>query len=166
MVLTLVVWSCNGTTPVNGEQEEEEEDGENEVTFPDSDLEAVIREAINKPEGAILVSDLEGLISLYAYVRNITDLTSLEYCTSLTQLNLQLNQIGDISPLASLVNLTELWLNSNPISDISPLASLTNLMFLQLMFNQISDISPLVSLTNLTHLVYRTCCFVLVADIT
>ncbi|MFC2062339.1 leucine-rich repeat domain-containing protein [Chloroflexota bacterium] len=120
------------------------------VTFPDANLEAAIREAIDKPEGLIFTSDLDGLTSLKT--KGITDLTGLEYCTNLTELDLVWNQITDISPLASLTKLTALDLRQNQISDISPLASLTNLTDLSLDNNQISDISPLANLTNLNDL--------------
>ncbi len=122
------------------------------ITFPDSNLEATIREAIGKPEGPILSSDLEALSSLDAAGRDITDLTGLEYCTNLAELSLEMNQISDISPLSSLTNLTELYLGVNQISDISPLSSLTNLTEVYLGANQITDILPLTLLTNLSEL--------------
>ena len=114
------------------------------VTFLDPNLEAAVREAIATPEGPIYPSDLEGLTYLSASGKNITDLTGLEYCTSLTELYLGDNQISDISPLANLTNLTHLGLGGNQISDISSLANLTKLTRLELWTNQISDISPLV----------------------
>ena len=150
------------------------------VTFPDANLEAAIREAIDKPEGLIFTSDLNGLTSLKT--KGITDLTGLEYCSNLTELVLDYNQISDLSPLASLTKLTVLHLScwtyrsgtqitdlsplqnltkltrlhitgsGNQISDISPLSSLTNLTDLYLHSNQISDLSPLASLTKLTVL--------------
>ncbi len=122
------------------------------VIFPDSNLEAAIREAIDKPEGPIYASELEGLSPLDASGRNITDLTGLEYCTNLTKLDLCYNQISDISLLASLPSLRSLNLGGNSISGITPLASLTNLTSLRLDDNQISDISLLASFTNLTIL--------------
>lgn len=120
--------------------------------FPDSNLEAVIREAISKPEGPIYTSNLESLTHLTAQGRGISNLTGLQYCANLTMLYLWDNQISDISSLASLTNLTDLRLFNNQISDISPLASLTNLTTLCLGANQISDISALASLINLIHL--------------
>ncbi len=125
---------------------------EEEVVFPDANLEALIREAIHKPTGSILTSDLEALIYLEASEKDLTDLTGLEHCINLVRLQLTKNQISDISSLASLINLNELWLRENQISDISPLASLTKLTMLHLKENQISDISPLASLTKLTSL--------------
>jgi len=121
--------------------------------FPDSNLATAIWAAIGKPADAILPSDLEVLSSLDAAKGGITDLTGLEYCTSLTELDLHENKISDLSPLASLTNLTKLDLDYNDrISDVSPLANLTGLTSLGLNRSQISDISPLVSLTNLTVL--------------
>ncbi|MBA7525851.1 hypothetical protein ES705_18009 [subsurface metagenome] len=163
LVLAIIA-TCVGC----GDEGPTDETGTDEtaVTFPDSNLEAAIREAIGKPEGPIHTSELEGLSFLAASRRDITDLTRLEYCTNITHLSLAYNQVSDISPLASLTNLTWLHLGMNQASDISPLASLTNLTWLSLAYNfvppeedapgaagkQVSDISPLASLTNLTHL--------------
>jgi hypothetical protein len=122
------------------------------VNFPDANLEAIIRQAIGKPTGAIFDTDLEELTSLYAYGSAIGDLTGLEYCTNLTALLLYYNQITDICPLAGLTNLTWLYLYGNQISDISCLAGLTNLTRLYLTYNPIIDISALAGLTNLTDL--------------
>jgi hypothetical protein len=115
------------------------------VTFPDAKLDAAIRETIGRPTGDIYQSDLEGLISLNASDKVISDLTGLEYCINLTMLDLSYNDdISDISALSSLTNLTWLDLSCNRISNISPLSSLTNLTWLGLYNNWISDISPLV----------------------
>lgn len=124
---------------------------ETAVTFPDSNLEAAIREAIGKPEGPIHTSELEGLSFLAASRRNITDLTRLEYCTNITHLSLAYNQVSDISPLASLTNLEWLYLQKNDISDLSTLTGLTNLWELHLSDNNISDISPLVENSGLSQ---------------
>ena len=98
-----------------------------EVAFIDPELEAAVRDAIAVATGPIYSSDLGELTQLDASARNITDLTGLEYATSLTTLNLVSNQISDISPLANLTNLTlGLWLSHNQISDISALANLTS----------------------------------------
>jgi internalin A len=122
------------------------------VTFSDANLEAFIREALNKPEGDIYSSELAGLTSLNIFQRNIIDLTGLEYCTNLEMLWLDFNQISDLSPLSGLTNLWFLTPSINQISDVSPLAEMTNLRYLALSMNQISDISPLAGLTNLLWL--------------
>ena len=150
-------------------------DGNPVVIFPDPNLEAAIRKAIDKPIGDIYQSELEDLTEFSAEKGDIVNITGLEHCTnlrsldlslnhiisdisplagltSLIELNLWHNQISDISPLASLTSLIELTLGSNEIGDISLLASLTNLTLLDLGYNQIGDISPLANLTSLTSL--------------
>jgi len=126
------------------------------VAFPDPNLEAVIREAIEKPTGPIYESDLEGLTSLSATYKDIADLTGLEYCINLTWLDLRNNRISDISALAGLTSLTYLNLDYNSISDVSHLANLTELKWLYLSRNMISDISPLGNLTGLLFLYIHT----------
>jgi hypothetical protein len=69
------------------------------ATFPDPHLQARVREAIEKPVGDIYRSDLTGLTNLSANSEGITDLSGLEYCTSLTYLSLWRNKISNISPL-------------------------------------------------------------------
>jgi hypothetical protein len=123
------------------------------VTFPDPNLQAAIRQAIGKPAGDILQSDLDGLTYLNASYRGIADLVGLEHCTNLAFLNLSNNQIINLSPLVGLTNLTYLYVDTNQISNLSPLAGLTNLIHLPLECNQISDISPLSGLTSLTSLI-------------
>ncbi len=93
------------------------------VSIPDPNLEAAIRHRIGKPQGPILISELEELTSLSASDKNITDLTGLEYCINLTDLYLSHNQIIDVSPLSSLTNLVALTLSDNQIDDISPLVA-------------------------------------------
>jgi len=128
------------------------------VIFPDKNLEAVIREAIKKPSGDILGSDLLSL-TLLKYNGSgksddqmIKNIEGIQYCTNLTSLNFGGNQISDISGLAGLKNLTTLFLYSNKITDISALAELTNLNTLWLGDNPITNISALAGLTNLTTL--------------
>ena len=145
------------------------------VTFRDANLEAVIREAIGKPSGAIHESDLRPLKSLNAADKGISNLSGLEHCVRLTNLYLDKNEISDISPLANLhyligvslggnrikdvsplaagsVCMMNLWIGNNQISDISPLAKLTRLQWLTLHGNQITDISALANLTLLGSL--------------
>ena len=123
-----------------------------EVTFADPNLEAAVRNAIAIAAGPIYSSDLDELTHLDASAKNISDLTGLEYATSLMTLDLVNNQISDVSPLAGLTSLTTIDLWFNQIVDIWPLAGLTNLTTLNLVNNHISDISPLANLTSLTGL--------------
>jgi Leucine-rich repeat (LRR) protein len=97
------------------------------VSFTDANLQAAIRQAINKPSGDIYQSNLQDLTELNIPGMMISNLAGLESCTNLTYLNLSVNQISDISSLASLTNLTSLYLNQNQISDISPLVTSSGL---------------------------------------
>ncbi len=162
LLIGMGVGACGGgeVTPPDGEEEEappgeEEEEAPPETSiFPDENLEAAVRDALGKPEGeAITVAELVGITTLQAAGCDITDLTGLEYCTSLTGLQLIGNQISDISPLSSLTDLTFINIYDNEISDISPLVNLTSLTRLRLggemWGNNISDISALVENSGL-----------------
>ena len=126
---------------------------QDEVNFPDPILREAIRDAIG---GGDITQDKLDLLTSFSYgeetLPDVTDLTGLDHCTSLTWLQLYQNQISDLSPLSSLTSLTWLWLQFNEIIDLSPLSSLVNLEYLYIGSNQISDISPLSSLTSLTEL--------------
>jgi len=122
------------------------------LTFPDSNLEAAVRETINKPEGPIYMSDLFPVIELAAMGKGISDLTGLEYCVNLVELQVGDNNISDLSPLAGLTNLRALGLGGNSISDLSLLAGFTSLQALWLGDNNISNLSPLAGLIDLQRL--------------
>ena len=119
--------------------------------FPDKNLEAAVRDALDKQQAdeEITADELANLTTLSAESSDITDLSGIEYCTNLTELDLSNNKISDISPLSSLTNLTVLNLNMNRISDISALSNLTNLRWLNLKDNLINNILPLVKNSGL-----------------
>jgi Leucine-rich repeat (LRR) protein len=140
--------SCEFKIPLIGNKPIEQ----SEVKFPDPNLEAAIRAAINKPEGAIYAVDLEGLTELDARNRHIKDLTGLQYCSNLKQLCLMDNQIIDVSPLSGLTKLEILGIGNNQITDVLPLSGLGKLESLSLWSNKITDVSPLSGLNNLNWL--------------
>ncbi len=101
----------------------------------------------------------------------ITDLTGLQACTSLTELNLGMNQITSLTPIAGLTSLVYLDLGmgfdpmesdaeldpfftgANLITDLSPLAGLLNVEYLSLMGNAgIADITALSTMDSLSIL--------------
>ncbi len=123
-----------------------------DVSFPDANLEAAVRDALRISEEGITVDDMATLSVLDADDRGISDLSGLEHAVNLRDLDLEDNEISDLGPLANLTNLRDLDLEDNEISDIGPLANLTNLRDLDLEGNKISDISPLANLTNLRDL--------------
>jgi hypothetical protein len=121
-----------------------------EVVIPDANLEAVLRAKTEIPDtGPIMSEDLSMIQTLVGINKEIVDLTGLEYCVNLGELDLSINNISDIGPLAGLASLTKLYLTDNNISDISPLAGLTSLSWLHLIDNNISDVSPLGGLNEL-----------------
>ena len=122
------------------------------VSFPDTNLEGAVRDALDKPEGDITTDDMAALGVLDADDEDIGDLTGLEHAVNLRDLDLDSNKISDLGPLANLTGLRSLDLESNEISDISPLAGLTDLRSLDLDGNQVSDLGPLANLTNLRDL--------------
>jgi len=122
------------------------------VLFPDTCLEAAVREHANVPEGDIYYSALLGLSSFQAEARDITSLSGLEYLRNLEHLHLQHNHIRFLWPLQHMTNLRFLYLWSNVITDIDPLSGLTGLQSLHLDINRISDIAALSGLTGLRQL--------------
>jgi len=91
---------------------------EEEVIFPDSNLETVVRSQIGKRTGNIYPSDLQGLAGLAASNQGIFSISGLECCTNLSGLDLYENQISDISPLAGLTKLRHLGLTVLSISEM------------------------------------------------
>jgi len=134
--------------------------------FPDRKLRTAVREAIKKPVGFIMASDLLNLTYLYAYGKGIKDIRGLEYCTNLKGLylgshsvdgTLYGNSVSDLKPIENLTNLTGIDLSDNQLddSDMVHLEKLKRLTSLNLNSNQISDISYLVSaLAELTQLTF------------
>lgn len=123
------------------------------VTFPDANLEAALRDALEKPAGDIHRSELTLLQNLQAPRRGITNLAGLEHCQNLRVLNLQENAIASIANLADLIYLTDLNLRGNALTDVSPVAGLTDLNLLDLGANQLTSIAPLGSLTRVQVLI-------------
>ena len=125
------------------------------IPIPDPNLEAAIRAAIGKPTGDIMHSDLAGLGSLAANYMGIVDLSGLEYCTCLGDLDLRNNSITDISPLAGHPEMRYLDLGGNQIASIPPLPGLDTLFWLFLDHNQINDLSNLPTAIEITTLGYN-----------
>lgn len=120
--------------------------------FADPNLEAAIRETINKSSGPVTPGDMLALAVLKADDKSISDISGLEHATNLKHLYLGNNLIGDLSPLAGLESLEELWLDHNEIYDISSLSGLTGLKTLHMNHNLIAGIAPLADLSGLQAL--------------
>lgn len=122
------------------------------VSFADANLERAVRRALKKPEGPLMVADLDSLVRIDAEEQSIKSLDGIEYCTALDTLRLWGNEIEDLSALSGLPSLSFLNLGNNHIENISALSSLTDLKWLSLWNNDIEDISPLSELPKLTFL--------------
>src|SRR5262245_925510 len=117
-------------------------------TFPDKNLEAVVKEALKETK-PLTDESLSRLFVLEASGKTIKDLTGLEKCKNLSQLKLSNNQIADLKPLKDLTELQSLDLASNKIADLAPLAGLTKLQYLELTNNPVAKLDPLAKLTKL-----------------
>ena len=131
---------------------------EKTVVFSDPLLEAMVRAAMNKPEGDITLAEAEAVTELKLGVdwqqepapnTQIKDISGLENFKNLETLDLHFHAITDISPLAGLTKLTNLSLGGNPVADIKPLSGLANLGSLTLFNCQAQDYTPLANLTGL-----------------
>ncbi len=135
------------------------------IVFNDDVLESMIRAAINKPEGDVLVSDALNVTQLDLSMDGndwsnprIHNIEALKYFTNLNSLAmnwaLQNNGNGvDLTPLSGLTNLESLLICCNDIRDVSPLKPLVNLRSLWIWgCRYISDISALSNMTNLLDL--------------
>ena len=121
--------------------------------IPDPNLRTAVREGLGLDIGEDFAQEqLEDLIALDGFYRDITDLTGLEQATTLTSLELTGNSISDLTPLAGLTTLTTLLIGDNYISDITVLEDLIELTTLNLEANIIDDITVLENLTELTTL--------------
>jgi len=125
------------------------------VRFPDPGLEVAVRNAIHRPCGDILNTDLIGLEVLGTDAWPIANLEGIQHCIDLTYLSGGRGQIRDISPLSALGNLTHLYWNDSGIANINPLSGLSKLEVLSLPDNDIVSIGGLSGLANLTKLDLR-----------
>ena len=141
-----------------------------EVSIPDANLAAAIRETLGLPPGAPLTTHaMLALTRLKARNRGISDLTGLEHAVNLIEVDLEeeyisgegyvnSNAIFNVSPLGKLTQLKGLNLTGmSGLSDISALARLTQLKWLFLGSTGVSDVSALAHLTQLARLtLYHT----------
>ena len=123
------------------------------VNIPDANLAAAIRSTFDyASDRALTKFDIARLPYLHVWGGGVTDLSGLEYASSLNLLNLTGNPIRDLSPILKLPNLKLLYLSHTQLNDLSQVAALNQLTHLALSANEISDLRPLASLTQLEDL--------------
>ena len=122
------------------------------IEFQDSNLSAVLREAIDQPNGDLRLHKLLTIVKIEASGREIVNLEGIQHLRKLESLKLRENNITIIDQLRYLTRLRELDLRDNSVSDISPLEKLINLESLNLRNNPVTDLSPLKKLVQLIDL--------------
>lgn len=104
-----------------------------ELTLPNKALAACIRFSLEIAEDApITTAAAASLSSLDIEGYQVENLTGLENCVSLRELNLIDGQITVLAPIQHLTKLETLWLNGNTITDLTPLQHLTSIQHLGL----------------------------------
>ena len=100
------------------------------MTIPDPGLNAVLREALQKPEGPLTEQDLLSLTNLNADGRGITGVEGLESDPNLVALRLDSNFLTDFPLAGALTNLTKLNLFNNHLTNFVVPSGLPNLSLL------------------------------------
>ncbi len=126
-----------------------------EGIFPDKNLETVVRQYVfekRNNEEPLTEKDVENIAIVVGKGKGIKDLTGLEKCYSLAQLDLENNEISDLSAIRELTNLQSINLAKNKIEDISSLSELTKVQYLHLADNQVADLNPVEKMQNMRSL--------------
>lgn len=85
------------------------------LTFEDANLESSIRQAIDRPSGSIMLTDVLELKELDASGRQIVSIQGIEKLINLETLDLSYNQIKNIDALDDLKKLKQLYLQYNSV---------------------------------------------------
>jgi internalin A len=146
------------------------------VTFPDPNLEAAVRDALQifVPTNIYQTNlSATSFTNFSANGRGIVDLTGLQYATNLTWLQMQgsFGQPGltNISLLTNFQKLAYLEIPFNRITNASPVAGLTNLSYLDLGWNRDAtdnSIRDASFLTNLRRLGWLSVSYLRLTDLT
>jgi hypothetical protein len=122
---------------------------QNQVTFPDPQLEAVVRDALSKYSGSITSNDMAGLVFLGNFnalqgTLPIRNLTGLETAVNLESLYLPKSPLTNVTALSMMPRLRELEVSFTGITNILFVSALTQLESLWASGNNVQDASPLI----------------------
>lgn len=95
----------------------------NIVIFADSNLEAVIRNKINKPTGTLYKSDVEGITRLEIRNAGVTSLDGIENLSNLQGLGVLDNSVYDIDSVKYLTKLDTIALRSMQLKNMDEIIS-------------------------------------------
>lgn len=125
---------------------------------PDPNLYAAIQQVLYQsqilanPNDPVTPENLATLTSLDLESAGVTSVEGLQYCTSLTWLEIGWNSISDLSPIAGLTGLNYLDISGNPVTSLAPVTALTQLTTLDASDIQATDFAPVTALTALNYL--------------
>ncbi len=122
------------------------------VSVPDPELNAAIRQTLQKPNGPLTQQDLLSLTNLNACCRNISSVEGLEAAQNLATLFLDKNQLTNFSLASPLTNLTYLDLSVNSLANVAIPSGLTKLNTLILQANLLTNFNLPAGLTALRKL--------------
>lgn len=163
-------------TPVQTEEASEQTAAEyapdTVIEFNDDVLESMVRAAMGKPEGDILVSDAQAMTELALDMDGndwsnprIHNIDALKYFTNITNLSMgwsvqndaNYDADVDISALTGMTKMEMLIIRCINVSDVSPLAGMTQLKTLVIQgTDRLTDLTPLANLTQMEALELKT----------
>ncbi len=117
------------------------------ATFNDPALVSVLLDAGKQDAREITV--------VHGFRSGIRDLSGLEVCVNLEEVDLHQNEISDVTALVGMQQLKVLHLGINLLTSAQPFASMPALEHLTLFQNDIEDITPLAQLRHLKALHLR-----------
>jgi len=123
--------------------------------FPDKGLEAAVRKEVfakRNNTDPITADDVKRISQVKGKGIEIKDLTGLELCVAVQEIDLRDNQIVDLGPLRALKLLQTLSLTNNKIESVEPLKDLERIQYIELSGNAVVDVTPLAKLTNMRSL--------------
>ncbi|HLW41425.1 MAG TPA: hypothetical protein VKY82_03560 [Flavobacterium sp.] len=154
----------------NNDDDDNDDDNDpvvKEIHFNDARLAVQVRLALGLSENDAVTEenilnlteleiDGEGDITPNGNIREISDLSGLEYAENLTYLHFGATKVTDLTPIGGLKKMDYLRMNDTDVTDLSPLSGYTTLTY----FNAntargITDISPLVGNTGIKEIILR-----------
>ncbi len=122
------------------------------VEFADPAVEDNVRFLTGIYDDELLHRDLCAVEAIVVTNRTVTDLSGVQWCTSLKVLRIGDGEVDDVTVLTELTMLETIELASNRVEDASPLAGLTSLKTLDVSSNQLTDLGFATNLTQLRDL--------------
>lgn len=123
--------------------------------FPDKGLEAAVRKEVFAKRyntEPLTAEDVKRISQVKGKGLEITNLTGLEHCVAVQEIDLRDNQIVDLGPLRELKLLQSISLSNNKIESLEPLKDLERTQYLELSGNAIVDLGPLAKLIHMRSL--------------